>query len=112
MAQIETHIEDTRIILRQPDGMEEVHRWLDEFTKKWPPHIYLEYHRQFRHNKEGVEEAQKLFGFIGCCAAKIHLIRDVELYVLKKPMHEVGYPEINELVISAFKYLSPSVFRK
>ncbi len=105
MPYIETHVEDTRIILRQPDGMEKVHRWLDEFAKKWPPHVHLEYHRKFRHNRKGVEEVDKMWGHLACSAAKIHLIRDVELYVLMKPMFEVGYPELDELVEKAFKYL-------
>jgi hypothetical protein len=107
MSRLQTHIEDTRIILRQPDGMIEVHKWLDEFARKWKPHIHGEYHRKFRHNRKGVEEVNERFGHLGCSAAKIHLIRDVELYILKKPMHEVGYHELDELVERSFQYFPP-----
>ena len=78
MAYIETHIQDTQIILRQPDGCEEVHIWLDEFAKKYPPHIHLEYHRKFRHNRKGLEEIKKLFGVIGQEAGNIQPYRELD----------------------------------
>ena len=102
MAKIETHCDDCMRLL----GAEflKVHKWLDEFTKEWPPHIYLEYHRKFRHNAEGVIEAGELFGPLGDRAAKIHIIRDVELYVLSKEFKKVMGDEIDELYERALNY--------
>jgi hypothetical protein len=50
---------------------EEVNRWLDEFMPKVGAG-----HRRFRHHREGVKEAAKLFGDAGARAAIVHILRD------------------------------------
>lgn len=50
---------------------EQVHLWLDEFARTAGAT-----HRRFRHHKEGVEEAGRLFGRLGLQAALIHVLRD------------------------------------
>lgn len=79
MAKISTHIEDCEQVLGK--GYKEVHEWLDHFAKKWNPHFYLEYHRQFRHHAEGVKEVGKRWGYYAEIAAKLHIIRDQHMYV-------------------------------
>ena len=79
MAKIETHMEDCDKVFGK--SYEEVHRWLDEYTKKFPIHVYLEKHRMFRHHAEGVEEAIKKWGFYAGQAAKLHIIRDYEQFL-------------------------------
>lgn len=86
MSRRETHIEDCMRFLGAP--FEKVHAYLDFYIQKYPPHIYLEYHRKFRHNKEGVAKCYELFGSLGEKAAKIHLIRDVELFVCRPKMFD------------------------
>ena len=92
MARIQTHIEDCERLLGK--GYDHVHNWLDEYAKDYPPHILLEYHRKFRHNIKALDEQFKIWGHYEIMAAKIHIIRDVELYVLQKPMDEVEIEEI------------------
>lgn len=50
----------------------EVHIWLDELFGK-----YGFSHRQYRHNKEGVEEIRKMFGNKAAKAAELHIIADI-----------------------------------
>jgi hypothetical protein len=71
-----------------------VHAYLDFYVKKFPPHIHLEFHRKFRHNRKGVAMCKELFGPLGEKAAKIHMIRDVELYVLSKAFSKVMGDEV------------------
>lgn len=80
MAKLETHIKDCEQVLG--GSYKEVHEWLDEFAKQYPPHLYFEKHRMFRHTKAGVKEAQNLFGYYGGLAAKLHIIRDYQMYVI------------------------------
>ena len=82
----ETHIEDCMRLIGAPFA--KVHAYLDYYGQKYPPHIYLEYHRKFRHNRKGVAKCLELFGPLGEKAAKIHLVRDVELYVCKPKMFD------------------------
>jgi hypothetical protein len=105
MAKIETHCDDCQRLL----GAEfrKVHEWLDEFAKKWNPMVHLEYHRQFRHHAKGVAEAKELFGPLGERAAKIHIIRDVEQFVMfgkGKQFREVMGEDIDELYEKALQY--------
>jgi hypothetical protein len=95
----QTHIEDCRRLL----GKEytHVHNWLDEYANKYPPQIYQEYHRQFRHTKEVLEEQFKKWTHYEILAAKIHIIRDVDVFVLEKPMEQVEIEEIEELYTEA-----------
>ena len=79
MAKIETHCKDCEAVLGKP--YLEVHEWLDAYAKEYNPFLYFELHRKFRHHDEGVEEAKKLFGHYGAQAAKLHIIRDCELYL-------------------------------
>ena len=107
MAKISTHCDDCMRLLGAP--FEDVHRWLDQYAKKYKPYIYLEYHRQFLHHRNGVLKCKELFGPLGEKAAKIHIIRDVELYVLQKPFREVMGDEIDDLYEKALKYCHPPI---
>jgi len=107
MAKIPTHIDDCMRLLGAPFEM--VHRWLDQYSKKYNPHIYLEYHRKFLHHRLGVEACEARFGVLGMRAAKIHIIRDVELYVLSKQFREVMGDEIDELYEKALKFCHPPI---
>ncbi len=102
MAFIETHIKDCEFFIGK--GFRKVHVWLDEYAKKYPPPIYFEYHRGFRHNAKGVKEIRKKFGFYAEIAAKIHIIRDNEVYILDKMMYNIKMKEIDELYEKALKY--------
>ena len=106
MATRETHIEDCMRLLGAP--FNDVHRFLDQYAAKWNPHIHLEYHRKFLHHKNGVEKCKELFGPLGERAAKIHIIRDVEIYVIHKPFREVMGDEIDELYEKALNYCHPA----
>lgn len=50
---------------------EQVNRWMDEYFA-----IHGASHRKFRHHKDGIEDAKRLFGDIGAAAALIHVLRD------------------------------------
>lgn len=102
MPRRETHINDCMRLIGAP--FNDVHAWLDQWAAKFPPNIHLEYHRKFLHHRKGVEECRKLFGKLGEKAAKIHIIRDVEIYVIQKPFREVMGDEIDELYEKALKY--------
>lgn len=106
MSSIETHCEDCQRLLGAEFRM--VHEWLDEFAKKWNPQIHFEYHRKFRHNTKGVEEVKEKWGKLHEQAAKIHIIRDVELYVLHgtgKMFKDIMGEDIDELYEKALKYI-------
>ena len=83
MASIKTHCEDCERILG--GSYKEVHEWLDEYAKKYPPQIYFEYHRNFRHNAKAIEH----LGFYSKLAAKIHIIRDCDRY-LTTPFYKIN----------------------
>jgi len=95
------------IILRQGYDFIEVHQWLDHWAKKWPPPIFLEYHRAFRHNAWGIQQILEKWGPMAAEAGKVHLVRDVQLYVSHKQMHDIKYDEIDELYTKALRYLPP-----
>lgn len=101
MASIYTHFHDCERLLGK--GYIHVHRDLDECAKKYPPQIHLEYHRQFRHTEDYL--SKKGWGFYEILAAKIHIIRDYELYVLNKEFDKVEIEEIEELWEKVKKYL-------
>ena len=52
MATLKVHEEDC--LERLGNSFTEVHRWLDEFAKKYPVTVFEDQHRQYRHNKEGL----------------------------------------------------------
>lgn len=111
MARRKTHIEDCIRLLG--DGYDHVHAYLDFYAKKWPPHLYTEYHRKFRHNGQAVERCKEMWGFYAERAAMIHLIRDNELYVLQKPFCWVEVEEIDELYDRVVRnYCVPVVNKK
>lgn len=95
MAYRKTHIEDCERLLGK--GYDHVHKWLDKYAEDYPPNVFLEYHRKFRHNKDALEKQFKIWGYYDIMAAKIHIVRDVELYVLQKPMNQVEIEEIEKL---------------
>lgn len=99
MAPISIHFEDCERLLGK--GYIEVHRDLDEMANKYPPPLYLEYHRQFRHTENYIEK----FKYYEKLAAKIHIIRDYELYVLNKPFYLVEIEEIGGLWEKVKQYL-------
>jgi hypothetical protein len=102
MAMVRTHIEDCERLLGW--GYARVHRWLDHYAQEYPPRVYLEYHRQFRHNRKVLEKQFKAWGYYERLAAKIHVIRDYELYALQKPMDMVELEEIDELFEKALEF--------
>ena len=105
MARRETHIDDCMRLIGAP--FNDVHAWLDQWAAKFPPHINLEYHRKFLHHRKGVEECGKLFGPLGERAAKIHIIRDVEIYVMHgtgKQFRDIMGDDIDPLYEKALKY--------
>lgn len=53
------------------DDCEDVNRWLDEFSSIIGPT-----HRFKRHHREGIREAQEIFGERGRKAATVHILRD------------------------------------
>lgn len=79
MAKVKTHIEDCERILG--DDFKYVHEWLDEYARQYNPHVHLEYHRKFRHHAKGVEQVAKEWGFYAERAAKLHIIRDYEMFL-------------------------------
>ncbi len=76
MAKLEIHEMDCIKFLGEP--FTEVHKWLDELSKRYPVTVLADYHRKFRHNEEGIEEIRKMWGNRAAKAAKLHLKRDFE----------------------------------
>jgi len=95
MALFMEHVEDCEMLLGM--SWRKVHKWLDDFAAKYPPNIYLEYHRRFRHNRDGVEEIRKMWGPKAEQAAVIHLVRDANWVRLKKPLHKMKMEEIYKI---------------
>lgn len=110
MASVEVHMADCNSLLGQE--FKDVHIWLDKYASQYPPPIYLEYHRKFRHNEKGLKEVWDKWGALAADAAKIHLIRDVEIYILQKPLVEVLYDEIDELAKKSFGFFPPEGTRR
>ena len=50
-----------------------VHEWLDELFKYTGPD-----HREYRHNRKGIEEVRRRWGDRAARAAAIHIKRDME----------------------------------
>lgn len=101
MAKRQTHIKDCERLLGK--GFDHIHADLDRYATKYPPQIYLEYHRRFCHTVEYLEEQN--WDFYEMFAAKIHIIRDYEMYVLNKEFSKVKIGEIDELWDKVQKYL-------
>ena len=110
MATIKTHNEDCERILGE--SFEYVHKYLDEFSKKWKPHTHLEYHRRFRHHAKGVERVKEKWGFYAEQAAKLHIIRDNEMYLPTHVIDIMREDQIEDLYIQALKFCHPTSFFK
>lgn len=67
---------------------EKVHLWLDEFASQYPYGKKYK-HRKFRHHREGVEEARKLFGDIGALVAEQHIRMDNDGWLPRKKDYEI-----------------------
>jgi len=74
MAHIKYHCADCKHFIG--DEMIEVHKFLDYYTKIFPPSLYVDYHRTFLHNSYGLNLAGLKWGKKGYLAALIHLTRD------------------------------------
>lgn len=100
MAKLKTHCEDCKSLLGSE--FRKVHEWLDRDVEKHPPELYFEKHRIKTHCLEAIRglatEQERL-------AAKIHIIRDVELYVLLKSFYKVSLDEIDGLFLEALKWI-------
>ena len=104
MAKIITHCEDCLRILG--NEYKDIHEWLDEYSKKWNPFVYLEKHRQYRHHAEGVKEVRRKWGHYAEKAAKIHIIRDEAMYVYCN-METLREDEIEPYYQKVLKYCHP-----
>ena len=105
MAKVKTHIEDCERILGK--GYEDIHRWMDELAKKYNPFIHLEYHRQFRHHDEAVKYIENKYGWYASQAARLHIIRDNEMYLPVPVMDIMREDQIQELYEKALKFCHP-----
>ena len=89
-------MEDSFLILGEE--FEEVHRFMDSYANQYPPPLFLEYHRKFLHNAKGVKMVKKRFGGKAEYAAKLHLIRDLEVYCLRDKFHRaVTFDKIDKI---------------
>jgi hypothetical protein len=100
MAKIRTHCEDCESLLGE--DFREVHEWLDRDASKYPTWLYFEKHRKKTHTMAELQhfntQEEKL-------AAKIHIVRDVEQYVLMKAFYRVSLDEIDGLFFRALEYI-------
>lgn len=80
MASLKTHSDDCSFLLGLP--YMEVHKWLDAYASSFPPPFFGEYHRSFRHNSRGVLLCQEYFGGEAAIAAKIHIVRDLDRWMM------------------------------
>jgi len=81
MASFKTHCDDCSIHLGLP--YEDVHKWLDFYASSFPPPLFSEYHRSFRHNNRGVKLCQEYFGVQAGYAAMIHIVRDLNRWYMR-----------------------------
>jgi hypothetical protein len=95
MAKIKTHVNDCKRLIGY--GFKKVHKHLDEYANIYPIKLKGEYHRKYRHTEKHINEMKNRFSEIEILAAKIHLIRDYEIYILNKPFYEVKLEEIDIL---------------
>lgn len=103
MAKIKIHEADCERLIGKKHTR--IHKWLNEYTKDYDPAVFLKYHRKFRHTEEAIEKQAEKWNFYEKIAAQIHLIRDYELFVLRKPMDMVTLDEVPELFKIVKKYL-------
>ena len=102
MAKIKTHNRDCLSVLGET--FEHVHKWLDEYAKKYNPMLYLERHRQYRHHAKGVEEVKKMWGHYAEQAAKLHIIRDNDQFVAYVDVPTIREDQIDKLYKKALQF--------
>lgn len=83
---LEDHCQECVEKLSQP--FREVNLWLDEFARNYSPHERYK-HRKFRHHKEGIEEARRLFGDEGARAAELHILSDNGGWIPNKSDYDI-----------------------
>lgn len=88
MAFIEDHMYDCKDLL--DNGYGEVHLFLDQMTRDYPPSIHGEYHRTFYHNTYGITIITHKWGCGGEAAGLIHLYRDyIEAPIVHKGLETI-----------------------
>lgn len=97
MPDITVHLRDTNNV-----GLE-IHNWIDELANIGSE--FNKFHRKYRHHKEGIEEAVKLFGEQAREIATIHILKDCG-HIPNKIDYETGkvnregkdFPECEEVI--------------
>lgn len=74
MASVNEHCKDCEKFIGK--GMLEAHKFLDQYVEVFPVGYFVDYHRTFLHNTYGVKTLTARHGYIGWCAAVLHLTRD------------------------------------
>ena len=88
MGYIEDHMYDCKELLG--NGYGEVHIFLDQMAKEFPPSRFGEYHRTFFHNTYGLTIIEHKWGVKGKTAGLIHLHRDyVEMPIVHKGLQTI-----------------------
>jgi hypothetical protein len=82
---LEKHVNESLILFGKP--YTEVHLWLDEFAGT------PEYGMRHRHHRQGVREAEELFGEEAGLAARLHVISDLKEEGWREDQH---FPENEE----------------
>jgi len=84
----EDHMYDCKELLG--NGYGEVHMFLDQMTKEFPPSRFGEYHRTFFHNSYGLTIIEHKWELEGKAAGLIHLYRDyLEAPIVHKGLETV-----------------------
>jgi len=83
MAGSKKHCEDCMMLFGKK--FEHVHKWLDQFSTKYPINHFLDYHRTYYHNKYGLEYIKLTWGLKAEKAGRIHLLRDMDWLMIRSP---------------------------
>lgn len=76
MSRIEVHRRDCQELLGEE--FPEIHRWLDQYAKDFPPPVFYDYHRTLLHNSYGLAIIRAQWGEKAYEAGKLHLARDYD----------------------------------
>lgn len=76
MPGMKVHCTDCRKLLGEE--FPEVHRWLDQYVKDFPPPVFFDYHRSLVHNSYGLTIVRAEWGQKAYEAARLHLARDFD----------------------------------
>ena len=87
MPTFEQHCTDC--LMKLGEKYEDVHRWLDEYAKKYNVWQYGPYHRHFRHHKQGVNEVRRMWGEGAAKAAELHILFDMGYIPNQEPVKEI-----------------------